>query len=151
MFLLNEVDGQGGVFWDFDLKVVARRKDKNSYCMEQQTTRYRCQEFEYRSQHEYMQMFGTRDYNNIYDTVSVAGRRMVMPHTGLVIASKYNKVVVSLSNDGALDLILTDKTPWDCQGGVVLFWGGVLSGVERGFVMVQGLMKEKMNSKVLAG
>ncbi|GJY52895.1 hypothetical protein Tco_0444559 [Tanacetum coccineum] len=45
-------------------------------------------------------MFGTRDYNNIYDTMSVAGRWMVMPHTGLVIASKYNKVVVSLSNDG---------------------------------------------------
>ncbi|GJZ90064.1 hypothetical protein Tco_0661991 [Tanacetum coccineum] len=56
-------------------------------------------ELEYR-QHEYRRMFGTRDYNNIYGTVSVAGRWMVMPHTGLVIASKYNKVVVSLSNDG---------------------------------------------------
>ncbi|GKC05558.1 hypothetical protein Tco_0997168 [Tanacetum coccineum] len=56
-------------------------------------------ELEYR-QHEYRRMFGTKDYNNIYGTVSVAGRWMVMPHTGLVIALKYNKVVVSLSNEG---------------------------------------------------
>nr|GEV32665.1 hypothetical protein [Tanacetum cinerariifolium] len=51
-------------------------------------------------QHEYRCMFGTTNYNNIYSTVNVVGRWMVIPHTGLVIASKYNKVVLSLSNDG---------------------------------------------------
>ncbi|GKA43425.1 hypothetical protein Tco_0736149, partial [Tanacetum coccineum] len=56
------------------------------------------QELESR-QHEYRWMFGTKDYNNIYNTVNIAGLWMVMPDTGLVIASKYNKVVVSLSND----------------------------------------------------
>ncbi|GJX71219.1 FAR1-related sequence 5-like protein [Tanacetum coccineum] len=56
------------------------------------------QELESR-QHEYRWMFGTKDYNNIYNTVNIVGLWMVMPDTGLVIASKYNKVVVSLSND----------------------------------------------------
>ncbi|GJY45963.1 RNA-directed DNA polymerase, eukaryota [Tanacetum coccineum] len=51
-------------------------------------------------QHQYRSIFGTRGYNQIYSSVRLAGEWMEMPHTGLVIASAYNKVVVSLSNDG---------------------------------------------------
>ncbi|GJS21200.1 FAR1-related sequence 5-like protein [Tanacetum coccineum] len=47
-----------------------------------------------------MCIFRTTDYNQIYSIVNFAGQWMEMPHTGLVIASKYNKVVVNLSNDG---------------------------------------------------
>ncbi|GJX38186.1 RNA-directed DNA polymerase, eukaryota [Tanacetum coccineum] len=50
--------------------------------------------------HQYMSIFGTKGYNQIYRSVRLAGEWMEMPATGLVIASTYNKVVVSLSNDG---------------------------------------------------
>ncbi|GJR32014.1 phosphoinositide phospholipase C 2-like protein [Tanacetum coccineum] len=53
------------------------------------------QELESR-QHEYRWMFGTKDYNNIYNTVNIVGLWMVMPDTRLVIASKYKKVVVCM-------------------------------------------------------
>ncbi|GJX86347.1 FAR1-related sequence 5-like protein [Tanacetum coccineum] len=51
-------------------------------------------------QHQYRSIFGTRGYNQIYSSVRLAGEWMEIPHTGLVIASACNKVVVSLSNDG---------------------------------------------------
>ncbi|GJX67016.1 hypothetical protein Tco_0302743 [Tanacetum coccineum] len=47
----------------------------------------------------YMFIFGTKGYNQIYRSVRLAGEWMEMPETRLVIASTYNKVVVSLSND----------------------------------------------------
>ncbi|GJU93458.1 zinc finger, CCHC-type containing protein [Tanacetum coccineum] len=50
--------------------------------------------------HQYMSIFGTKGYNQIYRSVRLAGEWMEVPATGLVIASMYNKVVVSLSNDG---------------------------------------------------
>ena len=52
-------------------------------------------------QEQYMWVFGTRGYNQIHSTVNSAGAWMEMPNTGLVIASTYNKVVVSLSNNGS--------------------------------------------------
>ncbi|GKB51017.1 putative ribonuclease H-like domain-containing protein [Tanacetum coccineum] len=51
-------------------------------------------------QHQYRSIFGTRGYNQIYSSVRLVGEWMEIPHTGLVIASAYNKLVVSLSNDG---------------------------------------------------
>ena len=52
-------------------------------------------------QEQYMWIFGTIGYNKMYRIVSSAGAWMEMPNTGLVIASTYNKVVVSLSNNGS--------------------------------------------------
>ncbi|GJU92799.1 hypothetical protein Tco_1317555 [Tanacetum coccineum] len=56
-------------------------------------------------QHQYMSIFGTKGYNQLYSSVRLAGEWMEMPATGLVIASTYNKVVVSLSNDGGCTTI----------------------------------------------
>ncbi|GJX86349.1 MEI2-like protein 2 [Tanacetum coccineum] len=52
-------------------------------------------------QHQYRSIFGTRGYNQIYSSVRLAGEWMDNnPTLVLVIASAYNKLVVSLSNDG---------------------------------------------------
>nr|GEY59246.1 hypothetical protein [Tanacetum cinerariifolium] len=48
----------------------------------------------------YKYIFGTAGYKQIYKTVRFAGKWMKMPNTGLIIASAYNIVVISLANGG---------------------------------------------------
>ncbi|XP_039004661.1 uncharacterized protein LOC120131839 [Hibiscus syriacus] len=52
------------------------------------------------NQQKYKYIFGTTDYKKIYKTVQLAGKWMEMPNTGLIIASAYNRVVISLANGG---------------------------------------------------
>nr|GFC00449.1 hypothetical protein [Tanacetum cinerariifolium] len=46
----------------------------------------------------YKYIFGTTGYKQIYKTVRFVGKWMEMPNTGLIIASAYNRVVISLAN-----------------------------------------------------
>nr|GEU94916.1 protein FAR-RED impaired response 1-like [Tanacetum cinerariifolium] len=48
----------------------------------------------------YKYIFGTAGYKQIYKTVRFAGKWMKMPNTRLIIASAYNRVVISLANGG---------------------------------------------------
>nr|GEV88236.1 RNA-directed DNA polymerase, eukaryota [Tanacetum cinerariifolium] len=48
----------------------------------------------------YKYIFGTTGYKQIYKTVRFAGKWMEMPNTGFIIASAYNRVVISLANGG---------------------------------------------------
>ncbi|GJS08175.1 RNA-directed DNA polymerase, eukaryota, reverse transcriptase zinc-binding domain protein [Tanacetum coccineum] len=50
----------------------------------------------------YMYAFGSLGFDNIYKTVETAGAWMIMPNTGLVIASAYNRVVILLANGGSV-------------------------------------------------
>nr|GEW97826.1 retrovirus-related Pol polyprotein from transposon TNT 1-94 [Tanacetum cinerariifolium] len=46
----------------------------------------------------YQYIFGTTGYKKIYKTVRFTGKWMEMPNTRLIIASAYNRVVISLAN-----------------------------------------------------
>nr|GEV32507.1 hypothetical protein [Tanacetum cinerariifolium] len=48
----------------------------------------------------YKYIFGTTGYTQLYKTVRFAGKWIEMPNTGLIIASAYNRVVISLANGG---------------------------------------------------
>ncbi|GKC72373.1 hypothetical protein Tco_1118256 [Tanacetum coccineum] len=50
----------------------------------------------------YKYVFGSLGFDNIYKTVETAGAWMIMPNTGLVIASAYNRVVILLANGGSV-------------------------------------------------
>ncbi|GJW14271.1 FAR1-related sequence 5-like protein, partial [Tanacetum coccineum] len=50
----------------------------------------------------YIYVFGSLGFDNIYKTVETAGAWMIMPNTGLVIASAYNRVVILLANGGSV-------------------------------------------------
>ncbi|GJX96423.1 putative ribonuclease H-like domain-containing protein [Tanacetum coccineum] len=50
----------------------------------------------------YRYVFGSLEFDNIYKTVKTVGAWMIMPNTGLVIASAYNRVVILLANGGSV-------------------------------------------------
>nr|GEV14008.1 hypothetical protein [Tanacetum cinerariifolium] len=50
----------------------------------------------------YKYVFGYLGFDNIYKTVKTAGAWMIMPNTGLVIASTYNLVVILLADGGSV-------------------------------------------------
>nr|GEZ24048.1 hypothetical protein [Tanacetum cinerariifolium] len=51
---------------------------------------------------QYKYVFGSLGYDNIYKTVKTTGEWMLMPNTGLVIASAYNMVVICLADGGSV-------------------------------------------------
>nr|GEU88363.1 hypothetical protein [Tanacetum cinerariifolium] len=60
----------------------------------------------------YKYIFGTAGYKQIYKTVRFAGKWMEMPNTGLIIASAYNRVVISLANGGNVGGCTTTFPLW---------------------------------------
>ncbi|GJY15838.1 phospholipase-like protein [Tanacetum coccineum] len=61
---------------------------------------------------KYKYIFGTTGYKKIYNTVRFAGKWMEMPNTGLIIASAYNRVVISLANGGNVGGCTTTFPLW---------------------------------------
>ncbi|GJV07398.1 putative ribonuclease H-like domain-containing protein [Tanacetum coccineum] len=61
---------------------------------------------------KYKYIFGTTGYKKIYETVKKAGKWMEMPNTGLVIASTYKRVVISLSHGGNVGGCTTSFPLW---------------------------------------
>ncbi|GJT86117.1 hypothetical protein Tco_1067834 [Tanacetum coccineum] len=59
-----------------------------------------CELMAHRERYRYV--FGSLRFDNIYKTVETAGAWMIMPNTGLVIASTYNRVVILLANGGSV-------------------------------------------------
>ncbi|GKC42115.1 hypothetical protein Tco_1059837 [Tanacetum coccineum] len=61
---------------------------------------------------KYKYIFGTTGYKKIYNTVRFAGKWMEMPNTGLIIASAYNRVVITLANGGNVGGCTTTFPLW---------------------------------------
>ena len=64
------------------------------------------------NQQKYKYIFGTSGYKKIYETVKKAGKWMEMPNTGLVIASAYKRVVISLTHGGNVGGCTTSFPLW---------------------------------------
>ncbi|GJY32853.1 hypothetical protein Tco_0417322, partial [Tanacetum coccineum] len=62
----------------------------------------------------YKYIFGTTGYKKIYKTVPFAGKWMEMPNMRLIIASAYNRVVISLANGGNAGGCTTTFPLWSC-------------------------------------
>nr|GEW56176.1 hypothetical protein [Tanacetum cinerariifolium] len=60
----------------------------------------------------YKYIFGMTGYKQLYKTVRFAGKLMEMPNTGLIIASAYNRVVISLANGGNVGGCTTTFSLW---------------------------------------